>query len=381
MKKYLFLSILSFVTILSCSKKEEDSSLFKINVQQSLPTKEKFVDLMQISGFSSLKVTGDCNIRTINNVIFKGDNIVVLDNDTDFKNIWLFNQNGDYLQKIGKQGDEDGAYDYLSGIAWYKDNLICVDAAKNSFFEYDLKGIVHQKIPNGLYGDDVETDEQGNIFAYNECGASEFSGLNYLIVFDKDGNIINKMMPYPKEKDDLSFGYTGTLCKSDNKIWFTPPFSSTIYQVDSKNCIPKYQFDFGEQNIPSNLLEQKINSSDIRDYGFLTEYFAKVGTSLLIETQVKSMIRHGLYNELNQNFYDLNSMERDCLSKLILRGTVINKNNEEFALILRANQVKKLIEQNLVDFDALDTQFAGLGQTFKSMAGNETPVLIYFKPK
>lgn len=116
-------------------------------------------------------------------------------------------------------------------------------------------------------------------------------------------------------------------------------------------------------------------------YGFLNEWFVKNGPFIQFEYQVNRRICKGLFDINTGQSVNLRHIQGDCFSKLMSNGTVMPKDDDEFVLTIRAEQVQFLADNDLIDLEALNTSCKGLGNTLSKAALDENPVLIYFTYK
>jgi len=376
-----FIISLILISTTSCKEDIPGSSGTKINVSQSLRTDLKLSDLIILTGFTILSPSGDCTIRSIHKVIYVSDKIVVLDNETDFKNVWMFDNNGTFIEKVFTEGDASNQYKGLNDISAYKDEITLLSAAKREFLSYSINSKIPKTLSTGAIGDMLERTRNGNYILYNEHSGTEVTQNNYLVFYDDSGNLIKTEIPYSIEKENVSYEYTGFLSRSGQQIWFSPPFSNIVYEVGSNGSTPRYEFDFGPANLPADLQNRKLRLPDVENFGFLNEWFVKNNNMIQFEYQLNNRVCHGIYDESTGQFCDIRNIVIDPYSKLFSRGTVMPKSEDEFILTLRAGQVESLVEDKLADKNSLNQLFPGLGDALETAYNRHQPIILSFKYK
>lgn len=380
----LYLAVGASLSLLSsCSK--ERSSLSTISLvppaEQSEPP-AGLLSQMEPIGFTVLQKSPDYQLRSIKKVVFTEDgHLLVLDNQTDFQDVWLFSPEGTFVRKIGQQGSEEDAYEGLNDVEVRENEITLLAAGRRSLYQYDLQGNLLNKKATGAIGDGVVRDAAGNFYLYNEHSATEVSGYHYVLVYDSNGNLLNQFLPYGADRENLAYEYTGFITRSGNEILVNPPFGNTVYTITPTSCTPKYQFDFGADNVPEALASQPIRFPDVEQYGFLNEWLAVTGDWMQVEYQHQNRIRHGWVDLSTNQLFNLAELAPDAISKLISRSTVMPKGNGQVAVVLRPEQIAALFQANQVQVEALNTLYPGLGTALEAAAAEAEPVLIYLKEK
>lgn len=321
-------------------------------------------------------------IKSIRKVIFTTDRIIILDNETDLKNVWMFDDQGNYLRKLAEEGEGTNQYKGLNDMSAYKEEITLLSAAKHTFLNCSTTDRRTKAIFNASIGDMMERTNEGGYVLYNEYSSTDATLNNYLVFYDKECHLIEAKMPYDFEKEGISYSWSGFLSRSDNRIWFSPPFNNTIYEVDEKKrVIPRYQFDFGKYNIPDSVESKNMRPPYVEYYGFAGEWFVKSGNLVQFEYFLNMRVCRGIYDESTGRFCDLRNVARDAFSGLFSRASVMPKNGDEFALVLRAEQVESLMDDRLVDVEALNSSYDRLGDAIKTAYDRHQPILLFFKNK
>lgn len=365
-----------------CKDEIPASSGVKIPISQSQRNDIQLSNLLTCTSYVTLSPSKDCTIRSIHKVIFTNDKIILLDNQTDFRDVWAFDNQGNYLQELSSEGDASTQHKGLNDISAYQNELTLLSAGKRQFLNYSIDTKDISVMANGSIGDMMERADNGNYILYNEHSGTEATENNYLVFFDKKGNLLKREMPYAIEKENVAYGYTGFLLRSGRQIWFNQPFSNTVYEVRAQGeMTPRYELDFGSSNVPADLLNKKIRLPDVENLGFLHEWFVKNGHMIQFEYQLNNRICHGMFDENTGQFCDFRNIAADAYSRLFSRGTVMPKSEEEFILVLRAEQIESLMDDHLVEKNVLNNLSAGLGDAIETAYNQQQPVILSFRYK
>lgn len=345
----------------------------------------KLSDILSLDGFTVLETSDNTSLRSVSEVYFKNGKVIVLDNQTDFQDIWAFDEaTGKFLQKIGHQSrnDADG-YEGLNDLALNpsSDEIVGLVAGKMAFMHYDQNGNLQKTLPNGVYGDEIEMLANGGYLVYNEYGASDISGLNFLLFYDKEGNLLKRTLSYPERCDGNSYDGVGFLSRSDGTIWFNPPFCDTVFEIEGFKAIPRYQFDFGQSSIPEQLRWRKLTGWDVDEYSYLKEGFVKLGRFVVVQYFDKQRLKIGIFDEQTGKFLSLYEAEKDFLYELAQVGKIFSKENSSFALVLEPRRIRYLFNKKLLDETELAKHHPELLAAVKNNASSNNPIMLYFSFK
>jgi hypothetical protein len=387
------ISILNFFSLAlllvsanSCKNDLENSysAPLKVSVDKS-GINQTLSDLFMLDGFTCIESNKAKEIRGIEDVVFTEGKIFILDNLSDFQNIWSFNERGDFLGTIGQQSESmpegyGGLNDFCLSSSGHE--ILGLDAGKLSFKHYDLSGTLLKNLPNGVYGENIEATADGGYIVYNEYGASDVSKHFHLLFFDKSGNLVKRLFPYNEELEGMAFNFSGFIGKSSNTVWFSPPFCDTIYSVSPKGIIPEYFFDFGQSAIPSQLREHKIDGWDVDNYAYITSTFIKMGKFSVFKYFADQRSVFGVFDSNTGNFMSFNDAKKDAYTELLKVGKLFQKDDNSLAFVLESKRIKYLSDRNLLDTPYFESNFPELLKAIKTVNNNNGGTLIlYLKMK
>lgn len=370
-----------FMFLISC---EQEKSAFPgltipITLTQSQQSPS---DKIAVSGFLTLNMESLRDFHHMDKVVFSANHIYVLDCQTDFHNVFIFDRStGGFLGRAGRQVSDENAFESIRDMAVSGNGEVTLlGDAKRAFYNYTPDGIYRSKLMNGMIGDKLARASDGSYFVYNELSETPLTGNHRLMVYDAKGNLLKRMQPFDRRLENWGYEFSGFLSSSGDRIWYSPPFCDTIFEVQKQAVIPRFRLDFGQQSIPDDLRNHKLNGSELSDFGFLNERFVQIGHHVLFEYQLQDKIRVGLFDEARQAFSDMEMLKPDALSPLFRHGILMPKDQEEFALVLSPASLFQLQEKEAFRTE-LSALMPGLGEAVFDAKGQKALVVFCrFKP-
>ena len=205
--------------------------------------------------------------------------------DKRFSNLFIFDEQGKYLERIGKLGNGPGEYQSIYGfdIIESEQKVIVYSLENMALFEYSLMGDFIQKIDIDFYGYDfMAIDEDQYVFnlRYNYNGKYDYYNLLFT---NNKGKVMDKAITYPEEATEVVMGFTGFLEKGrGNDGYYANAMSDTVYHIDfaTKTVSPKLVVDFGKESWPYGFDYVKIQGPDALNYSYLSHEFFTRGDRL-----------------------------------------------------------------------------------------------------
>ncbi len=360
-----------------------DSDIQEIRISSSsLHGTLKASDIFTFEGFTVLNATENNPLRSIRKAVFLDGKIVVLDNRTDFKNIYVFDEKtGIFLNKIGFQSESEGGYHELYDIVPEPetDNIICLVAGKMAFMTYRLSGDPVATLPNGMYGQQMAVLPDGGYVVYNEFGATDISGMFHLVFYDKKGNLVRRLYPYPTASDGWGYEYTGFLSSGKDQIWFNPPFSDTVFAVTKNNFLPAFILDFKGKEVPVEFRKKKLTGWDTDNHSFLCEGFATTGQYAVFHIFDEHKTALGIFDSASGSFYNARDFnENDWLYSLVQVGDIFQKNENTFALALEPRRIRYMLRNNKIKLEELSQKHPDLARALTNKDAENKYMLLYF---
>ena len=259
MKKYkliIICAIAASIPFICCKEVRKDSQsllcrsdneMLELEIQldrNSFP----FDSLMDFVSLVKLETTENNLVGSVSQILFARNKIVVVDSYVS-KTITVYDKSGKFLNRIGTLGQGPGEYSYLGHVTLTPDKsmVVVVDMGSGylKYFGLDGNFIKSKKTPFWFSSCEFITDE---IIAGNYDGGNTLYGENnsqykpQLIITNLQGNVFHSgFKSYYNKKFTMSTMMP--LRKFEDEVFYSPPFSDTIYHLTQKGIYPKYHLN------------------------------------------------------------------------------------------------------------------------------------------
>jgi hypothetical protein len=360
-----------------------NTDCYRIVVTPSVPEHSHISDLLILKGFTKLSSPAGNPLRSISKVLFAKDDIIILDAETDFQDIFRYNKSGGFINKIGKQSERDGGYSELYDIEFNaeKNEVIGFSTGNTSLIRYKFDGTPTGQLRTGSLGEGFEMLKNNDFVIYNEHNATEISGYNYLVFYDKHGNLVRRSQPYPQKKDNYSYQSTGFLEHDGETLVFSPPHCDTVFSVNhTGKARPLYIFDFQERHLPDSLEQQsRYTGSMNAKYSYLTEGVIKSGSLVLFHYLNHGIPTLGIFNTNTNLFYDATLFDKqEPLYPLIQTGDLFSIDQNYFTIVLHPGNAQYLLDNDILNIDKVASFFPELASAILESQRTEEYILLYF---
>lgn len=258
MKNTLFyICLTGFAFTFSCCSKPVSpvSELVQITID---PDKvENYIDISPMLSDSidiiPLETTDESLLSNIGRLIFHKGHFYILDGTR--RGIFVFDEKGRFVRKIGKQGGGPGEYSSILFFDVMGDSLFVSSMLEFKSFIYDLPTgkLIKQLSHRVSHVDGFSLNE--NIYLITNYGKVEQENFNLCQLDLSTGKSVEKFMPFDEKLADFSsYGlanYTGSY-KDTTYILF--PYNDTIYQMTQAEVVPAYKINFTARNLPKDML-------------------------------------------------------------------------------------------------------------------------------
>ena len=260
----------------------------------------KFSEIYDSMRFIKLETLDNCLIGYIDKIIATKDKFIILDS-YKAKAIFVFDSNGTFLNRIGKNGYGPDEYDEPCDIAYdeYNDELLVLRDDRKTILIFKIDGtfagktIIERKI-NSLF----VVDNNAYLSYLNNFNYANEDKKNYNInIFNKKGQLIQELMPINEETGHL-FPPAPMFYYYNNEVIFAPFYSDIIYKYENKSITPKYLLDFGKWKIPDYLYKGKTD----REFDEVIRNSNYVYNTASFETS-SHVVCHFNYKQINYTCY------------------------------------------------------------------------------
>jgi hypothetical protein len=254
----IFLIISSIVLICGCNSKPEndkgsDPDMISVKIDQKGHTDVSFFDYYGGIEIIPLETTTECIIKEATKLIVLNGTTYILDSDQ--KSLFLFNENGKYLNKISNVGSGPGEYFELYDF--------CINRFTENIELLDPFGRIHIYSPDLTYLKSLRIDvravhqfinmNKDTIVFYSESEAKKvlFYSRSTETVFHRTFSFDDKLRQMPES----SMGFS-RLQLIGNKVVLFLPYSNIIYEIQDTTVSNIHrEWDFGKYNFKPHKIE------------------------------------------------------------------------------------------------------------------------------
>ena len=393
MKIYcLWLAFLYCICLFSCKEfhkessmqaKTEESKMLELDIdldKNTLP----FDSLMDFVSFVKLETTGENLVGAISQILFVNNKIIVVDFDVS-KTITVYDESGKYLNNIGKLGQGPGEYAYLGHVTLTPDKsmVVVVDMGSGylKYFGLDGNFVKSKKTPFWFSSCEFITDE---IIAGNYDGGNTLYGENnsqykpQLIITNLQGNVFHSgFKSYYNKKFTMSTMMP--LRKFEDKVFYSPPFSDTIYHLTQKGIHPEYHLNMNRTKpliINADMTNEYYHEYTENNPMFNGEIIElKDATMINISERYKNWSRFIIYSKKQDKIFSCTGTLSNpffrifSVPKARYKDDMIVVDERASNIIANRNIFYQLGEKNIVD------------KLFKDLTEDNNPVLFFYKIK
>ena len=275
------LAIVFFITF-SCSK-QSTSELKIINVLESA---EREISISEIADdIAYIPLSDDSLLSYIMKVVYSDGEYFVEDNKSTFLR---FDEDGNFVNKIGNKGNGPGEYNYVSDFVIHPDTreIFIIGGKKDHIMVYS---------PNGQFIRSFELAKQNpmaigisnmNVLVYYFSGA-EHDTINIQLM-DVNGTVLNNCPnKYEFERGRAILMHYGEclMYKFAQKLHFKEIFSDTIFYLDGQEIIPETILNSGDKRYTPEIRSKIINELSSNPGGSSESMRSVLTQNNLFETQ------------------------------------------------------------------------------------------------
>lgn len=227
---------------------------------------EKYSNIFRDVQYIPLEETRNSIVGVVSSLeITNSGDFIVFDNH--LKAVYRFASDGKFLNNIGFRGPGENEYILPMDVKYdpFYDKILIWDNGKRSILTYGMEGKVEYQIQLPWYIYSIGVVDKDYLICYmnnsEDIRGGEL-GTNYKII-KRDGTIVREFGEYGIEKSKFRPSAEHTFCFQQGRCLCFPPFSSTLYCVESKSLKPLVTFNLSENAIPQEW--QRGSYQDFRE--------------------------------------------------------------------------------------------------------------------
>ncbi len=259
--KYIFkgLTILLLTLLFSCKKHQENFAVQTINIMETSESSPLS------SSFVRLEIPNNIKIGDVDQIEHDNRYIYLLQDETLYRGLFVFDTNGKYIAKIGNFGRGMGEYQQPSAFTLTDNYILILDTSNNYVLKYrrdDFSFIGKTKTFNTSYFEQLDD----NLFLFvhrNYEPGQPYYNKEYVLtdsLFHIQSAEIEKIICSP-----YVTGPGHPIYKFDHEVRTYMQNSPYIYGFTASGNRPVYKVGFDTYNLPPVEFMQQISANG-RDY-------------------------------------------------------------------------------------------------------------------
>jgi hypothetical protein len=204
-------------------------------------------------------------IGRIRKIIPQGNRIAFYDEAR--KSVWVHTTDGEYINEVSiPEGRGPGELTDISDIIYTKDrNIHALGPFK--IVVYNEEGEFLRETDFDFFIYKFAWLSEADIYvgyADNSLNPMlEDHDAQNLLFFDSSGNVIKSEIPIPKGREHIKYQIPNRFPSYNEKIYFFPFLSDTIYSIGNGVTQQEYIIDYGQQSLTDEVFDRRSDYSNV----------------------------------------------------------------------------------------------------------------------
>jgi hypothetical protein len=258
---------LVIMSSLGCSTKPENN-LKVIKINPAISDDQEFLKIISNIEVIPLETNDNCllgriwSLKTSENKFY----IQTLDGNNP---LYVFDQQGGFINQIGRQGRGPEEFVQLSGFL-VDENITLFTTGKT--LEYSLEGNFLNEQEDWFYFNQSAKIDNDLYALYYGIGTVMKNGdtPSGVVFADHDFKIKSEYTSRPEHRNRIGY-HSNIFSQFRNTTYFMGNYENTICEIKPKQVIPKYLVDFGKYQINDDFLLSIMNERNPINYVRLIE--------------------------------------------------------------------------------------------------------------
>lgn len=260
---FLCVSLICFTVTFSCCTQpaKQGVELAQINIDPDQV--ENFIDISPMLDDSieiiPLETTDECLLSNIERLIFYKGHFYILDEPR--RNIFVFDEAGRFVRKIGKQGSGPGEYSSILFFDIIGDSIFVSSKLGFKCFVYNLTTgeLIKDFFHEVSHVDGFSLDK--SVYFITNYEKVDKGNFNLCRLDLSNEKVVDKFMPFDNKQSKFkNFGLADYVCLYKDSAYVILPYNDTIYQVTKEEVTPMYKVHFTTRNLPEDMQPIDVKS-------------------------------------------------------------------------------------------------------------------------
>lgn len=289
-----------------------------------------------VDSISYIKLSNDPKaiIGVIDKIEFSDTHIYILDRYKT-KTLKVFDNKGSFITQIGKRGEGPEEYNEITDFVILEKNIILYDQFKQRMMIFNKCGklLTTKKIPFTLLKFYCFTTDK-YVFNTLDCDNDHLQSIVNNSIFESDSNFVlshrgfyRKKGLYSSEFKETDFSY------KENKVYYHPPYSDTIYSISKTNTIKvECVFDLGKRKLPRYYLldknhEEFLKECNENNYIFLSGNYYSMDDFIYFEFSKRNSLYRGVFSKVTKKLSIGNNILNDVSTIFNFQNILLSQKN------------------------------------------------------
>lgn len=300
---FIHLPILLIFIFSSCSQPKE-SNLLSISIPDSFDNIVSISDLSDSIKLIELETRPNAMISNINDVVYDGKNLLVTNSDG---RILIFGPEGDFIQKLGKNGDGPGEHKYVSAIAIDNQSKNIFIVTRGKILIYSSSYEFLEEIKLNFYLDYFQVFNNTCYGISNEYGKVVKNGFENVTKLYRLGpkmeveDTIVLRTAIVESKIATILGYRDYMSSIDDNLYIYTPVTTnenilrdTLYQLIGEDLIPFAKLNFEKPHLSEKGIKKYWIANIVNTQSYISS----------VSYNQEDEIRMLLYNKVTEKCYN-----------------------------------------------------------------------------
>lgn len=256
MKTVKYFIVCSFFIFLSCNQRPQNDTDVK---EYLIPVGENgdilLSDIVGDYKIVPLETKENSLLGEIQKVELYDEKIFILSRNQ----IFVFEQNGKFIQKTNRTGRGPGEYIEIKDFDIFSETLFILDRTGQNVLEYDLKGRHINTRHISMWAQKLIVLNENEILIYSGEEDNSYNQCKFSVV-NNNGEITG-LIPIDERKSKfLHVNSTQNFIRHASNIYFHEAFNDVVYAIDNGRIEPIYHFVYDGLNIPDSFYDQSFDN-------------------------------------------------------------------------------------------------------------------------
>jgi len=260
----VFIFLLMTFSLLSCKadKPAEDESTIVIDVEKNIDNFKpvKLSDLNCELEYVVLETNSSSLLANIRLFDKSSDYIAVFDSDGFSSQVFLFDNNGKFISRLGLRGRGPGEYDTTARLKIINGQIFIPDTRRNKIYIYNSSGdfISDFSYPGRSFRagwfpltDTTYLFHLPNLTGNESYRLAQINNKGEILKYYPNTTFFN---PGPRSRLGTIF-QSSVFYETNGNIFFKEPLNDTVWQVMEDHLHPAYIMNLGKYSIPFEVAE------------------------------------------------------------------------------------------------------------------------------